>query len=139
MTYEPGIGPPTQPAYPPTGPTDTPDGVAPTEIAPQSAPTDSPPAGLTRHGQVRPTRASAVWVGLIVAAVLLIALLIFIVQNSAAVTIHYLGFHGRVSLAIALLLAAIAGLLLVAIPGTTRIIQLRRALKKNVVAARTKH
>lgn len=139
MTYEPGINPPTQPAYPPAGLPDAPDAVAPTGIAPQSVPTEPAPAGLTRHGQVRPTRASAVWVGLIVAAVLLVALLIFIVQNSAAVTIHYLGFHGRISLAIALLLAAIAGLLLVAVPGTTRIVQLRRALKKSAVAARTKH
>jgi uncharacterized integral membrane protein len=44
--------------------------------------------------------------------------------------VHYLGFHGRVPLGVALLLAAIAGLLLVSIPGTVRILQLRRAVKK---------
>jgi uncharacterized integral membrane protein len=72
-----------------------------------------------------------VWVGLIVAAVLLVALLVFIAQNSRQVTIHFLGFHGHISLAIALLLSAVIGLLLIAIPGTARILQLRHALKKN--------
>jgi uncharacterized integral membrane protein len=77
---------------------------------------------------------SALWIGFIVAALLLIALLIFIAQNSKPVTIRYLGFDGHISLAIALLLAAVGGILLVAIPGTARIIQLRRALKKNAAA-----
>ncbi len=86
---------------------------------------------MTSQGKVRTTRVSAWWIGLIVAALLLIALLIFIGQNSRSVTVHYLGLHGHVSLAIALLLSAVAGVLLVAIPGTARIIQLRRALKKN--------
>jgi uncharacterized integral membrane protein len=140
MTYQPGIDPPSQPVYPPAGPPAAPpDAPAPITNPPQSESTELSPAGLTSHGQVRPTRASALWVGLIVAALLLIALLIFIVQNSKAVTIHYLGFHGRISLAIALLLAAVAGLLLVAVPGTARIVQLRRALKKNASAAHTKH
>jgi uncharacterized integral membrane protein len=86
---------------------------------------------LTSAGKVRSTRVSAWWVGLIIAAALLVLLLIFIGQNSRNVTVHYLGLHGQVSLAIALLLSAVAGLLLVAIPGTARIIQLRRALKRN--------
>lgn len=77
---------------------------------------------------MRATRVSALWIGLIVAAVVLIALLIFIAQNSSRVTVHYLGFSGHISLAVALLLA-VGGVLLVAIPGTARIIQLRRALK----------
>jgi uncharacterized integral membrane protein len=81
---------------------------------------------------------SALWFGLIVAALLLIALLIFIAQNSKQVTIHFLGFDGQISLAVSLLLAAVSGLLLIAIPGTARIIQLRRALKKNAAAADAK-
>jgi uncharacterized integral membrane protein len=74
---------------------------------------------------------SAVWVGLIVAAIVAIALLIFIAQNSASVSIHYLGARGRVSLAVALLLSAVAGLVIAAIPGTVRILQLRRSIKLN--------
>jgi uncharacterized integral membrane protein len=95
------------------------------------APVRDPPEGLTASGKVRRTRVSAVWIGFITAAILLILLLVFIGQNSGNVTVHFLGFHGRVSLAVALLLSAVAGVLLVAIPGSARIVQLRRALKKN--------
>jgi uncharacterized integral membrane protein len=86
---------------------------------------------MTPKGKVRRTRASAWWMGLIIAAVILVALVIFIAQNSASVAVHYLGMQGHVPLAIALVLSAVAGVLLVAIPGTARVIQLRRALKKN--------
>jgi len=79
---------------------------------------------------------SALWIGLVVAALLVIALLIFIAQNSKQVAIHYLGFNGHISLAVALLRAAVGAVLLVAIPGTARIIQLRRALTKNAVTTR---
>ncbi len=70
--------------------------------------------------------------GLIIAAIILILLLIFILQNSDDVTVHYLGLHGQASLAVALLLSAVAGVLLIAIPGTLRIMQLRRALRRAV-------
>lgn len=87
---------------------------------------------MDERGRVRRGRVSAIWVGLIAAALLLIALLIFIAQNSATVDIHFLGFSGHLSLAVAILAAAVVGVLVVAIPGTARIVQLRRALKKNV-------
>jgi putative membrane protein len=70
-------------------------------------------------------------VGLITAAVLAIGFLVFIVQNYEKVSIEFLGFEGRLSLAIALLLSAIIGALVVAVPGAVRIGQLRRALRKN--------
>ena len=81
-------------------------------------------------GQVRRTRTGGLWVGLVSAAVVLILLLIFILQNSRNVTIRFFGFHGELSLAVALLLSAVCGVLLVAIPGTGRILQLRRAVKR---------
>jgi uncharacterized integral membrane protein len=102
-----------------------PEKAAPPKAAPKSQ------AGLTGKGRVRHTRVSALYVGLIVAAILSIFLLIFIIQNSAAVTIQFLGFEGEVSLAVALLLAAVSGILVVAVPGSLRILQLRRALRKN--------
>jgi lipopolysaccharide assembly protein A len=71
-------------------------------------------------------------------ALLLIALLISIAQNAKQVAIHYLGFKGHISLAVTLLLAAVGAVLLVAIPGAARIIQLRRALTKNAVTARAR-
>jgi uncharacterized integral membrane protein len=72
-----------------------------------------------------------VWIALIIAAALLVALVIFIAQNARDVSIHYVGLDGHVPLAVALLIAAVAGMLLVAVPGTARIIQLRRAVKKS--------
>jgi uncharacterized integral membrane protein len=138
MTYQPGTDPPNQPAYPQTGPPSAADQQPATSSPQHAAPSERAPAGLTRQGRVRPTRVSALWIGLIVAALLLLALLIFVAQNSKQVAIHYLGFNGHISLAVALLLAAVGGVLLVAIPGTARIIQLRRALTKNAVTARAR-
>ena len=91
----------------------------------------APAAGFNSRGKVRRTRAGEWWAGLIVAAILAIALLIFIAQNSQKATIHYFGFDGQISVAVALLFAAASGVLLVAVPGAVRIAQLRRALKKN--------
>jgi uncharacterized integral membrane protein len=91
---------------------------------------DSAKPVLDRRGRVRSTRSGALWAGLIAAAIVLTALLIFVLQNLENVSVHYLGFHGRVPLGVALLLAAIAGLLLISIPGGVRILQLRRAVKK---------
>ena len=64
----------------------------------------------------------------------LILLLIFILQNSRNVTLRFFGFHGELSLAVALLVSAVCGVLLVAIPGTGRILQLRRAVKTSHAA-----
>ena len=88
-------------------------------------------AGFDRKGHVRRSRVSGVWVGLIVGAVFLILLVIFIAQNLTRVSIHFLGFSGHLSLGLLVLIAAIAGLLIAALPGSIRILQLRRALKRN--------
>ena len=90
-----------------------------------------PVAGFDRKGHVRRSRVSGVWVGLIVGAVFLILLVIFIAQNLTRVSIHFLGFSGHLSLGLLVLIAAIAGLLIAALPGSIRILQLRRALKRN--------
>jgi uncharacterized integral membrane protein len=58
-------------------------------------------------------------------AVILLLLLIFILQNGHTVAISFLGARGHLPLGVALLLAAVLGVLLVAIPGTVRILQLR--------------
>ena len=64
-------------------------------------------------------------------AVVLVLLLIFILQNSRKVQISYLGAHGHLPLGVALLFAAVLGILLVAIPGTARIIQLRITARRH--------
>jgi lipopolysaccharide assembly protein A len=68
---------------------------------------------------------------LIAGVAFLIVVLIFIIQNAHAVNISFLGAHLRLSLAVALLLAAIAGALLMAAAGTARITQLRRVMRRN--------
>ena len=65
------------------------------------------------------------------AAVVLLLLLVFILENGQRADIGYFGAHGHLPLGIALLLAAVAGALLVIIPGTARIMQLRRTARRH--------
>jgi uncharacterized integral membrane protein len=133
--------PTDQPAYPtapPQAPVDQQPAAAsaPSELAgsPQSQPEPQPtrPApGFDDRGRVRPSKVSGVWVGLIGTALFLILLVIFIAQNSRRVSLHFFGWHGQFSLALTILLSAVIGVLLVAIPGTVRIFQLRSSLRKN--------
>ena len=58
-------------------------------------------------------------------------MLIFIIQNAHAVNISFLGAHLRLSLAVALFLAASAGALVMAATGTGRITQLRRVMRRD--------
>ncbi len=76
------------------------------------------------------TRISSTHLGLTVSAVVLVVVMIFIIQNPHAVNVSFLGAHLHVSLAVALLLAAIAGALLMAAAGTARITQLRRVMRR---------
>ena len=69
--------------------------------------------------------------GLIAGAAVLIVVLIFIIQNAHAVNISFLGAHLQLSLAVALLLAAVGGALAMAAAGTARITQLRRIMRRN--------
>jgi uncharacterized integral membrane protein len=98
----------------------------------------TPAPGFNERGHVRATKVSGLWIGLIATALFVILLIIFIAQNSRQVSIHFLGWHGEFSLGLAILLAAVVGVLLVAIPGSLRIVQLRRALRKNVPSGRTR-
>jgi uncharacterized integral membrane protein len=78
---------------------------------------------------VRRSRFGGIWVGFIVAALILILLLVFILQNSQSAAIDFLWMSGHAPLAVAILLGGAAGALLVAIPGTVRIFQLRKNVK----------
>ncbi len=61
---------------------------------------------------------------------ILIALIIFIAQNAGAVQVSFVSLHGRFSLAVALLAAVAAGCLLTLVLGTTRVLQLRRLVRR---------
>ncbi|MDN5859569.1 MAG: lipopolysaccharide assembly protein LapA domain-containing protein [Pseudonocardia sp.] len=79
---------------------------------------------------VERTRTGGLYAGLILSAIVLLILLVFILQNLDPVRINFLGFTGSLPAGVAMLMSAIAGLLLVAIPGGLRIWQLRRVARK---------
>jgi lipopolysaccharide assembly protein A len=97
-----------------------------------AAPGEPGPGGVTlpTH-RVRRTRTGGVWVAAALFALILLLLLIFILENGQRVAISYLGAHGHLPLGVALLLAAVIGVLLVVIPGTGRIIQLRAVARRH--------
>ncbi|HEV7649834.1 MAG TPA: LapA family protein [Actinophytocola sp.] len=96
------------------------------------SPTTEPPVDeAAADPAVRRSRFGGLWVGLIVAAVVLVLLLIFILQNSQNVQVDYFGLSGHLPLAVAILLGVAAGALLVALPGTIRILQLRRNVRRH--------
>jgi uncharacterized integral membrane protein len=76
--------------------------------------------------QVAPTRTGMVWVSVCVSVLLAILLIIFLAQNTRTVAVHFLGLSGSTSLALMMLIAAVAGALITVIAGSARIIQLRR-------------
>lgn len=82
----------------------------------------------------RRTRAGALWAGIVVSAAVLLLLLILIVKNGDPVEISFLGWAATLPTGMALLAAAVAGILIVAVPGAARVLQLRRAAR---AAART--
>ena len=109
------------------------------EVEPSEQPTVAVPTGDQPPGDETPTvgrsipntRTGGLWAALILSAVVLIFLLVFILQNTAPVAINFLWLTGTLPTGVALLFAAIAGILLVAVPGTGRIIQLRRQAKRH--------
>jgi lipopolysaccharide assembly protein A len=86
---------------------------------------------LPHHHVLKRTRIGGVWLASGLFAVVLLFLLIFVLENGNKVEISYLGMHGHLPLGVALLLAAVLGVLLVAIPGTGRIIQLRATARRH--------
>lgn len=87
---------------------------------------------MARRGHAtKRTRFGQAWVAAVLFAVVLLLLLIFILENGQQVSIGYFGAHGHLPLGVALLLAAVFGVLLVVIPGTARIIQLRTTVRRH--------
>ena len=89
------------------------------------------PAGPSRHRALRRTRTGGVWVGLALSAVVLLLLLVFILENGQRVDISYFGAHGHLPLGVALLFAAVCGVILVVLAGTARISQLRTTARRH--------
>jgi uncharacterized integral membrane protein len=124
MSTDPNL-PPVEPGHPgplePTAPESPSDPVAAKPPPPENA--------------VKFTRAAALWSSLIVGFLILIVLLIFIAQNTDSGTFHFLGWNWTLPLGVAILMAAVLGGLITVLAGAARIVQLRRAAKKNYRAA----
>jgi uncharacterized integral membrane protein len=92
----------------------------------QQAPREVPPQHVVKR-----TRIGGMWLASALFALMLLLLLIFILENGQRVNIGYFGAHGHLPLGVALLLAAVLGVLLVVIPGTGRIVQLRITARRH--------
>ena len=88
------------------------------------------PGGEPERDVRRLTRAGATWVAVSAALVLLVLLIVFMLQNPTRVDIDYFGMAASIPLGMAMLIAAVAGGILVAIAGAARILQLRRAARR---------
>lgn len=72
----------------------------------------------------------ATWTALILGALVLIMLLIFILQNNDPADFAYLGWAFTLPLGIAMLFAAIAGMLIMGLFGSVRLFKLGRRVRK---------
>jgi uncharacterized integral membrane protein len=108
-----------------------PEPVSPQQAAPPAAPPAAVPPPLPPQHRIKRTRTSGIWVAVGFFAVILLLLLIFILQNGTQVSVSYLGMHGHLPLGVALLLAAVSGVLLVVLAGAARISQLRATARRH--------
>jgi uncharacterized integral membrane protein len=82
-------------------------------------------AAENEHEHPTATRTDRVWWAVIGGLVVLLLVIVFILQNSKQVRVHFLWLNGSIGLGLALLLAAVMGALVVVLLGSARIIQLR--------------
>jgi uncharacterized integral membrane protein len=94
-----------------------------------AAPADAEPT-LAEH-TIEPTRTSMVWTMVGIGVVLLVAILVFILQNGQRVQVRFLMVDGTLQLGVALLFAALLGALLVLVAGAARVLQLRVVARRH--------
>ena len=123
--------PPVSPGTTSTAPPPSPNGSSPQAAPPTSQEVPETAARPRSGRRLLHSRISGVHTALIAGIAGLILVMIFIIQNNHAVDISFLGAHLRLSLAVALFLAAIAGALLMAAAGTARITQLRQIIRRD--------
>jgi uncharacterized integral membrane protein len=124
MTSDPSVSPDRPPDAVPS----------PVPAEPPAVTTTSSTKPSTPESAVKFTRAAALWSALIAGFVILILLLVFIMQNTDSAKVHFFVWDWNLPVGVALLLAAVCGGLLTFAAGTARIIQLRRAAKRNLKA-----
>lgn len=118
---QPGVDPET---------TDSPGPVEPVEPADSADATDAAEAPTPKddHPSVVGSVAGSTWVGLSIGAVTLVLLLVFILQNQDSVRLQMFVWEWNFPIGVGMLIAAIAGALVMASVGAVRIIQLRRQI-----------
>ena len=84
----------------------------------------------TEPDPLRGSRTSQLWISVGALVVVLVLLVVFLAQNTQSVEVSFLGWDGHPPLAVALLVAAIAGLVLAGTAGTLRIWQLHRRVRR---------
>lgn len=72
------------------------------------------------------TRISSIWIGLGTVVVVFIALIVFALQNLHTMQVSFLGLHGTLPAAVALLIAMVAGVVPGMVFGAARTTQVRR-------------
>jgi uncharacterized integral membrane protein len=99
---------------------------------PNAVPPESPagPLPASPASRVPRTRTGAAWFGICVAALLFVVLIVFMLQNTRSVQVSFLGMHGNLPLALALLVAAVGAAILTMVVGVARITQLRRLSRR---------
>ena len=104
-----------------------------TPTSPASATPTRPAKPARKSGSanlVPLTRAASAWTAICVAGLIAVGLIVFLAQNTGTVVpITFLWMHVQASLTVSLLIAAVGGILLTAVLGMTRIIQLRRLIR----------
>jgi uncharacterized integral membrane protein len=110
---------------------------------PEQAPADSslPPeseVAAPAHAEptrpehtIEATRTSMVWTMVGIGVVLLVAILVFILQNGQRVQVRFLMMNGTLPLGVGLLFAALLGALLVLVAGAARVLQLRVVARRH--------
>lgn len=99
--------------------------------------TESPSQRSAPADPLRGSRTSSIWLFTVMLGVLLLLLIIFIAQNTRKVEITFLVWSGQAPLAVSLMAATAAGIFLVVIAGSLRILQLRRRVRRHEKHATT--
>jgi uncharacterized integral membrane protein len=98
------------------------------KLQPSASPHGRDPQPSREH--FRHTRISAAWVSVVVAIIFGVALIDFIAQNTRDVRIDFFSVSGRMPVAVALLVAALAGAIVVVAVGIGRVAQLRITMRR---------
>lgn len=99
-------------------------------MPPQAVAEAAEPPATTPGRPAARTRTSAAWLGICLAAAVLVVLIVFMLQNTGSVEVTFLWMDGSLPLAIALLIAGVGAALLTLMVGVARITQLRRRFRR---------